>query len=52
METIKVGTELIAINECIMTHSKEKALILGKVYKVKSIMNNGFTIESEIDNMH
>ena len=44
---MKVGYKLTAIDECIMTVSKEAALTIGREYKVKNVYETDFTI---IDN--
>lgn len=51
-ENIKIGTKLIAIDECKMEFGDGNALIIGKSYKVNNIINNYIVIKSELCNVH
>ena len=51
-ENLKVGDVLIAIDECKMTDSKEKALIIGKEYPIIKTSDTHFYINSEFDDNH
>lgn len=49
---LKVGDILIAKDECLMEETNEKALIIGKKYKIKGIEADYFYITSELGSNH
>jgi len=49
---IKKDDEIIAIDVCLMDDDKVEALVIGKSYKIESIINGCISIKSEWSNYH
>ena len=49
---LKVGDMLVAIDNCIMTDTKEQALTIGKSYRVNNVTNYSIYVKSNVDDNH